>query len=93
MWKAGLHDADPWIPAHFGRASLGAIRGATMPVMLGGNAVGPILAAAVFDGPLDHCHIVNSRGNGTSSVGELLPAAKQTPQPVYGNIGLLGDCR
>ncbi len=52
-----------------------------------------IMAAAVFDGPLDHCHIVNSRGNGTSSVGELLPAAKQTPQPVYGNIGLLGDCR
>jgi sugar phosphate permease len=37
------------IPAYFGRASLGAIRGATMPVMLGGNAVGPILAAVVFD--------------------------------------------
>ena len=37
------------VPAYFGRASLGAIRGATMPLTLGGNAVGPIVAAAVFD--------------------------------------------
>lgn len=33
----------------YGRNSLGAIRGATMPVTLGANAMGPLLAALAFD--------------------------------------------
>jgi MFS family permease len=34
---------------YFGRGSLGAIRGVTMPVQLMGNAFGPFLAALAFD--------------------------------------------
>ncbi len=48
-FAAGLTLLQLIIPTYFGRASLGAIRGATMPVTLAGNAVGPILAAATFD--------------------------------------------
>ncbi len=33
----------------YGRDSLGAIRGATMPVTLGANAMGPLVAAIAFD--------------------------------------------
>jgi sugar phosphate permease len=34
---------------YYGRHHLGAIRGVTLPVQIGGQAVGPILAGAVFD--------------------------------------------
>jgi MFS family permease len=34
---------------YYGRHHLGAIRGVTLPVQIGGQAVGPIMAGAVFD--------------------------------------------
>jgi len=37
-----------WVE-YYGRHHLGAIRGVTLPVQIGGQAVGPIMAGAVFD--------------------------------------------
>jgi sugar phosphate permease len=34
---------------YYGRHHLGAIRGVTLPVQIGGQAVGPVMAGAVFD--------------------------------------------
>lgn len=34
---------------YYGRLHLGAIRGATLPVQIGGQAIGPVTAGAVFD--------------------------------------------
>lgn len=37
-----------WVE-YYGRHHLGAIRGVTLPVQIGGQAIGPVLAGAVFD--------------------------------------------
>jgi MFS family permease len=64
---------------YFGRGSLGAIRGATTPVQLGTNAIGPLAAAMAFDAFGNYVAIFLAFGLCRVVSGLLIFAAKPPP--------------